>query len=178
MKKLLAVLLCVCFVFSLTACGQTPEEIYESNKQAYTDFLADFNNESVLAQDVRIVADANGDKMLMASIKNNKAEAVSEIILSFAIWDSEGNPLIIKTAKNPANTYSEFQMDVTGVTVEAGALWSENKGLYLDSGCGEIAFQKAVVVSYKNADGTVYENPLYSAWKETYLGKTLEDYMR
>ena len=31
---------------------------------------------------------------------------------------------------------------------------------------------------YKKADGTTFENPLYSAWKETYLQQNLEDYMR
>ncbi len=178
MKKLLAILLVLCMVFSFAACKPSEEEVYESNKQAYTDFLADFNDESVLATNARVITDANGDKMLLSDIQNNSAEPISEIVLGFAIWNAEGAPMVIKSKRNPTNEIYEFQMEATNITVEANTTWNATVGVYLDASCGEIAYQKAVVVSYKKADGTTFENPLYSAWKETYLQQNLEDYMR
>ncbi len=178
MKRLLAIVLCLLFVFSLAACGESEEERIEAAKQAYTDFVTDYATESVQAVNARVITDANGDKMLVTDVQNNSQEAISEIILCFAVWDAEGASMPIKSHKNPENTIYEFQMDATGVTVEAGATWSENKGIYLSSDSPEVAFVKAAVVSYKKADGTTYENPKYSVWKETYFEKTLEEYMR
>lgn len=178
MKKLLAILLCFCFVFSLAACGQTEEEKAESAKQAFAEFSAAINAESVAVANTRLITDANGDRMLTADIINNSEETVSEIILCFAIYDANGTPMVIKSMRNPGNEIYEFLLEVTDETVEAGATWSKNKGIYLDASCGEIGFQKAVVKSYKKADGTVYENPHYNAWKETYLQVNLDEYKR
>ncbi len=178
MKRLLSIFLCICFVFSLAACGQTEEEKLESAKQAFAEFTTSLNSESVVVSNTRIVTDANGDRMLTADITNNSGEAVSEVILCFAIYDANGAPMVIKSMRNPNNEIYEFLLEVTGETVDAGATWSKNKGIYLDSTCGEIGFQKAVVKSYKKADGTVYENPHYSAWKETYLQVNLDEYKR
>ncbi len=177
MKKLLAIFLCLCVLFSLAACGQTEEERLASEQQAYNEFIANSEAESVQALNARIIADANGDKMITADIKNSGTDAISEVILCFAIWDANGVPMTIKSARNPENTIYEFQMNVTEVTVAAGETWSESKGIYLAEECGEIGFAKAVVVSYKTGD-TVYENPHYDTWKETYLEKNLQDWMK
>ena len=177
MKKILAILLTLCLVFAFAACGQTEEEKLEAAKQAFNEFNTAVNSETVIATTARVITDSNGEKMLVTDIQNNGDTAVSEVVVCFAVWNAEGAPITVKTKRNPENTIYEFQMDVTGVTVEAGATWSENKGLYLAEGAEEIGFAKAVVVSCKKGEET-YENPNYSAWKETYLEKTLEEYMR
>lgn len=177
MKKLLAIALVLCVVFTFAACGQTEEEKLEAAKQAYNDFSAAVNAESVIATNARIITDSNGAKMLVTDIQNNGDKAASEVVVCFAVWDTDGAPMPVKTKRNPENSIFEFQMDVTDVTVEAGKTWSENKGLYLAEGIAEIGFAKAVVVSCKIGEDT-YENPHYEAWKETYLQQHLTDYMK
>lgn len=177
MKKLLAIFLCLCILFSLAACGQTEEERLAAAQQTYNELVTNSEAESVQALNARVVTDANGDKMLTADIKNSGTDAISEVILCFAVWDANGASMPIKSARNPENTIYEFQMNVVDVTVAAGETWSQNMGIYLAEECAEIGFVRATVVSCKIGD-TVYENPHYDTWKEIYLEKNLEDWMK
>ena len=177
MKKLLGILLSLCMVFTFAACGETEEEKLEAAKQAFNEFNTAVNSETVIATNTRVITDSNGAKMLVTDIQNNGDTPVSEIVVCFAVWDTDGAPMPVKTKRNPDNSIFEFQMDVTDVSVDAGATWSENKGLYLAEGIAEIGFAKAVVVSCKQGEET-YENPHYEALKETYLQQPLAEYMK
>lgn len=172
MKKLLAVLLVLCMIFSLAACGGA-----KMTEESYSELKTAIDAESVIATNARVVTDSNGAKMLVADIQNNGDTTVSEIVVCFAAWNAEGAPMAIKTKRNPENEIFEFQMDVTDVSVEAGKTWSENKGLYLADDAPEIATAKVVIVSCKKGE-EVYENPNYTAWKEAHFQQTLEEYMK
>lgn len=177
MKRFVAIMMCLCMMLSLAACAPTPEEILAANMKAYEDFKADWNKEPVMAVNARVITDANGDKMLMADIVNNSDSDISEITLSFAAWDAEGNFVIIKSRNNPENAYREFQMDVGDVTVASGETWDANVGIFLADTCPEIAHVEAAVISCTMEESD-YLNRLYEAWKQTYLEQHLEDWMK
>lgn len=177
MKKFLAVVLSLCMAVSLVACAPSPEEQLASNIQAYNDFMADWNDEEIIAVNARVWVDANGDRILVADVENNSAYDVSNIVLSFAVWDAEGNFMIIRTRKNPDNTYSEFLMDVPNVTLAPGETWVADAGLFLADDFPEIAYVRAAVVSC-TTDTTEYSNRLYEAWTFTFLNQPLEDWMK
>ena len=179
MKKIISTVLFVCIMLSFVACGptMTPEEVLESNKQAFADFKADWNSQEVLAVNARVETDANGDRMLKTDVINNSDSAISVIVVCFAIWDTEGNFMPVQTRKHPDNTIPEFQMDLTDVTVAAGETWSDNLGVFLSEGCPEIGHVEAAIVSY-NVGSTEQSVSLYETWKLTFLNQHLEDWMK
>lgn len=184
MKKFFAFVLTLCMMLSFAACGAepsleelSPEELLASNMQSYNDFMADWNRQEVIAVNARVEVDANGNRVLMADVENRSGEEVSNIVLSFAVWDAEGNFMIIRTQKNPGNTYPEFQMDVPGVTLAGGETWTADSGLFLADDFPEVAYVKAAVTSY-TAGAAEHTNRLYDAWKESFLNQHLEDWMK
>ena len=183
MKKIIALILCLCVMLSMAACSVipedelSPEELQAANEQAFKDFRADFEKESILAVNARVITDENGDRMLLTDIKNTSDQDATNIVLCFAIWDAEGNFLTILSRNNPTNTFSEFQVELGDRTVAAGETWEATAGLFLAEECPEIAHVEAAVISC-NFGSTEYTNRLYDAWKETYLNQKLENWMR
>ena len=98
MKKLLAVALVLCMIFSFAACGGD-----KPTEEGYNELNAAIGAESVIATNARVVTDSNGAKMLVTDIQNNGDSTVSEIVVCFAAWNAEGAPMAIKTARNPEN---------------------------------------------------------------------------
>lgn len=173
MKKVLSIILVACISLSLCGCfGMSAEE----KKEQYDEFAASVKEKGVYASFVRIETDDDGNKMLMADITNDTDEDIHDIIISYAAWDSEGNPVIIKTPKNPDNTYSVFEVTLFNIEAEAGETWEADMGLEISEECYNIAYLEALVVSCSIGD-TPWENDLYEKWQETYIGVTLEEWM-
>lgn len=179
MKRLLAMIMCLCVMFSFAACG-TPSNMEEvSDEQRYRNFMSQFTTEyqDITAVNARVETDIEGNKMLMADVKNAGFNEISNVVLSFAAWDADGNFVTIKSKNNPDNTETEIQMDVTNVSIPERSVWDADVGIHLDDSCAEIAYVKAIVISCKDGDYE-YSNELYTAWKDTYLQKPLTDFMR
>ena len=177
MKKFLKIIVTLLIVISLTGCK--PEEEYISEEEIYTNFISEWTSfQKVTTLNARVETDSEGNKMLMADIKNSNYEGkISDIVLSFATWDENGNFIIIKTKKQPENDKSEFQMNIDDIEISAGEIWKADKGLYLDENCNEIKYAKAAVVSYKE-NGKEIINDMYTGWKDTYLNRTLTSWMQ
>lgn len=181
MKKIIACLLCLCLAFSLTACGFGGGG-YESeitDEERYTNFMTEWTEyPQVEVLNARVRTEEDGRRILMADVRNLYYEGVvSDITLSFAVWNAEGEFVIIKSKNTPDNTASEFTVDLPDVTIEAGKVWEADMGLYLDAACESIAYVKAAVVSYK-LDGEETENEYYAGWKSVYLENPLTAWMR
>lgn len=179
MKKIIACLLCLCLALSLTACdlGGVVEEV--SEEERYTNFMTEWSQyPQVAAVNARVHTEADGRRVLMADVRNLYiGTSVSDVTLSFAVWNAAGEFVIIKSKNTPDNTASEFTVDVPGVTIDAQSTWIADKGLYLDASCEEIAYVKAAVVSYK-FEGVLTENEYYEGWKTVYLENPLTAWMR
>lgn len=173
MKKVLSIILAACLALSLCGCfGMSVEE----KTQAYNEFVASVKDKGVYAFNARIETNEDGNKMLMADIVNNTSYDVSDIVISYAVWDSEGNPVIIKTPKNPDNTYSIFEVTLSNVEVAAGETWQADMGLVIAEECYNITYIEAMVISCELGT-SAWENDLYDKWQETYIGVTLEEWM-
>ena len=179
MKKLFAIIMCVCVVMSLVACATTPSTGDISDDQRYENFISQFSTEyqDITAINARVELDAEGNKIIFADIKNSGFDEISNIVLAFAAWDADGNFITIKSKDKPDNTAAEFQFNLPNVSVPERSIWSADTGVYLDASCEEITYIKAMVVSCKNGEND-YNNELYNAWKDTYLQKPLTDIMR
>lgn len=176
MKKLITIFLCLCMVFSLAACGSTPEEELASKKQAYSDFKADVNDQDVVAIDARIETLEDGSKVMMTNVKNTTTADISDVVVAFAAWDENGSPVIIKTEKLPDSTYYVIEAEHEDVTIASGETWIADQGLFLAEECYNIAYVEAIVISC-TMNLSSWENSLYDAWQETYSGVALEYWM-
>lgn len=177
MKKTVAILICVILVLSFASCGNPAEPSSESAKKTYTELCADLEKQEVVAGNARIVSLDDGKKALVTDIKNNAVnqEAICEVLVAFAAWDVEGNPVAIQTEDNPNNTSNVMKATVSDITVPAGETWTANKGLFLSADCKYIAYVTAIAYSCKIGEA-VWENSLYDAWSETYCDLSLENW--
>ena len=174
MKQILVIILCMCMVVCLSACGKTEEEKLADAQTQYRSFRTEWSDKDIKAINARVEIDDNGDKILMADVQNlNRYGNISNLVVSFATWDADGNFIILKTKKNPDNTQAEFTMTLDGVTVESGATWIADAGIFLSDSCPEIAHVEAALVSWNSE-----ENSMYSDWKGYYLEKPYEDWMK
>ena len=179
MKKFLVIIMCFFAVVSLTGCRGVNEDEVISEEQIYRNFVSEWTSfQDVQVLNARVETDKDGKRILLADVKNDKYIGdISDIVISFATWDSNGKFIIIKSKNNPTNTYEEFTIDLGEDTkVKAGETWEADLGLYLDDSCEEVKFVKAAIVSYK-IEEKYYENEYYIGWKDVYLGKTLTNEM-
>ena len=178
MKRILAMVLCLCMALSLVACGGPAMDETVSEEERYGNFMSEWTvYQDIYAVNAQVFTDAEGNRALMADVQNETYDDLSNLVLCFAAWDAQGNFVTIKSKNNPANTEAEFQMELGDVTVPGRTIWNADAGIYLDPGCEEIAYVKAAVVSCKQGD-TDYTNELYEGWKEVYLQQTLTAEMR
>lgn len=177
MKRIVSILMCVILILAFASCGNPAEPSPESTKKAYAEFCADLDKQEIVAADARIVVLDDGKKALVTNVKNNASnqEAICEVLVAFAAWDVEGNPVAIQTEDNPNNTSNVMKATVEAVTVAAGETWSANKGLFLSADCKYIAYVTAIAYSCKIGEAA-WENPLYDAWQETYGDLALESW--
>ncbi len=128
-----------------------------------------------MAVNARVCLNADGDKMLCADVKNNSSADITNFVLSYAVWNKMGRPIIIRTQNNSANTESIFESTETAIEVKANSTWEADAGLKLADDLEEIAYVEVIVVSYTKG-GEKVTTPLYSAWKDTYVSRYLSDW--
>lgn len=177
MKKLIALVLTICTLLTLAACAPAvdPEAELAAEKQAYAEFRADLEDEAVVAVNAGVYLNADDEKMLCADVQNNSDADITNFVLSYAVWNKMGRPIVIRTQNNPNNTESVFESTETAIEVKANSTWEADAGLKLADNLEEIAYVEVIVVSYTK-DGQKVTNPLYSAWKETYIDRYLSDW--
>lgn len=112
--------------------------------------------------------------MLNAVIKNNSGSEVKNAVVAFVAWDSNNLPVKIQGQYDyEGGTYVK-QCNYNDANMIDGATFGENGGYSLSAQGAKIATFKAIVVSYTDFDGQVWENPLYNDWCELYEDKKLE----
>ena len=182
MKKILALLLCVGMIFTLTACGSNSssedtndteyqEEVTEEAEENYTPSELD---EQIEAQDCHVKKTkyvvqseeykALYEDLIIGYVENNTGETIKNLEVAYAAWDEDGLPIILD--------YDEYVLpvDLNGVNLKDGETLKD-QGLAVDSQLAEkgtIKKCKSIVVSYEDFSGNKWENPLYENWKYIY----------
>ena len=176
MKKLLTMIVCLCIVVSLCACG-TRQNNDESDLdvQAYQEFLEEMNNCYIRAANARVVTMDDGTKYLTADIVNNSSHNISELVVAFATWDENGTPIFITTAENPKNTQNLIEMTLNDVSISSGETWHSDRGLFIAESSYGVEYVTAIVTSCK-MDQSQWANTLYDSWKNAYKDVLMESW--
>lgn len=110
--------------------------------------------------------------MLSAIIQNNSGTDVKNAVVGFVAWDSNNFPVKIKVSfdYNGGNYFT--MVDCGDVNMIDGATFGDGMGMNLSEE-NNIAKFKAIVVSYTDFDGNMWNNPLLKDFKELYVDKKL-----
>lgn len=109
--------------------------------------------------------------MLQATLKNDTELNIQNAIIAFVGWDKNGLPVkILDSGLNLDGGSYVRTVSYDNINMIPGATFGDNYGFRIDEECG-IADFKAIAVSYEAFDGTTWQNPHYSAWRELYEGK-------
>lgn len=189
MKRILTLIICLCMVMSLVACGGSNIPNDDSTeqqdpKQLFAELQDNIKNESAYVTKSSVYKDSeNGDIFLIADIINNSGKTISNIDVAFTAYDIDGVPVVIKSASgNTEDSYTK-EVNLSGVTILPGQEWlgdSEDEvfGFRVSSEQMNIAYAEAIVISYSTEDGGEWSNPHYYEWRRTFGGEKLEDWMR
>mgnify|MGYP001063748101 FL=1 len=111
--------------------------------------------------------------MLQAVIKNNSGIDVKSAIVAFAAWDSHGFPVKIESQYSLGRGSYVVRVNYSDVNMVDGDTYGHNRGLPLDYESNNISEFKAIVMSYEDFDGNIWNNPYYDTWIGMYENKKL-----
>ncbi len=110
--------------------------------------------------------------MLTAIVENTTDKNITSYTVGFLAFDAEGNAVQILTQYDE-NAYFEILGDAEEIDLAAGASFGSSYGWRLEDIHG-IVHLIACVQTATYEDGTTWDNPIYSIWKETYAEKTID----
>lgn len=110
--------------------------------------------------------------MLTAVVENTTGQNIVGYTVGFLGFDGNGAPLQILTQYDE-NGYYEILGDAENISLAAGQSFGTSYGWRLQNEHG-IVHLLACVYSATFEDGTVWENPIYSIWKEAYAEQQLD----
>ncbi len=174
MKKILALVLCVLMVFSVCGCGMGAKE----KQEKYNNLVASINQLEVQAVNPSVYYAENGEVFLISDVLNKTNAEVKDVVITFAIWDENGNPLAIHTAENPTNTRNGLEVTLSNAVVPANSTWEAISGVSVSDDTKNVCYVTAFISEYSK-DGVKVEDEnlktVYATWKEEFLDKEMED---
>ncbi len=196
MKKILAIILALGMLFVLTACTGSGSSLTASNdvsseeeydpEKAFAQLKDNLNKQNAYITSADVYKNLDAEEVfLTANIKNNSDKTISNLVVAFAAWDIDGNPIMIKSKSGAtADSYIK-EVSFSSVTISPGQEWLGNGdddgdifGFSADPSQSNIAYTQAIVVSYTVEDGGEWSNSFYSEWKTTFKQAVLEDWMK
>lgn len=178
MKKLLAMVVCLCIIASLCACGGNQNsDGNDLDVQAYQEFLEEMSDCSIRAENARVVTMDDGTKYLTTDITYDNVNnySISEIVVAFATWDENGTPIFITTANNPENTQNLIEMTLDDISISGGETWRGDRGLFIAETSYGVEYVTAIVTTCKMGQSQ-WENTLYDTWKKAYRNVLMESW--
>lgn len=110
--------------------------------------------------------------MLTAVVLNASGKEVTGYTVGFVAFDENGDPIEILTQYDE-NGYYEILGDAVDISVANGQSFGSSYGWRLENEHG-IVYLKACVELATYSDGDVWENPIYSIWKEAFCEKSVD----
>ena len=109
--------------------------------------------------------------MLTAVIANDADKTIASYTVGFLAFD-ENNEAVQILTQYDENGYYEILGDAMQISVPAGQTFGSSYGWRLQDNHG-IATLLACVQTATFEDGTIWENPIYTIWKDAYAEKPL-----
>ena len=187
MKRILAIMMCLCMVVALAACGDFGDSYIEDEKtpqEEFAELQGAIKTQPTYTTKASVYKDLDGgDIFLTADIKNNSEKTMNTIKIAFVAWDIDGNPILIKSASGLTEDAYVKELNLGSTEILAGQTWlgeteEEVFGLRVASEQTSISYVEAIVISYSTPDGGEWTNPCYYEWKSTFGGQQLEDWMK
>ena len=114
--------------------------------------------------------------MLTAVIENGTAQNITAYTVGFLAYDGNGEAVQILTQYDE-NGYYEILGDAEAISLPAGQTFGSSYGWRLQDTHG-IVYLIACVQTATFEDGTTWDNPIYSIWKDAFAEKPLDASMR
>lgn len=139
----------------------------------FSEFYSYLLSQEVVALDANAHLQEDGSNALMADVKNNAVSDATDITIAYAMWDSEGNPILIRRETGEDSGSYIKVVGYGDLMVEGLETWDADKGYYVANDHDTIDHVEAILVSCK-LNGTVWENPMYELWQLHFGGQKLE----
>lgn len=152
-----------------------PAPTVDDLKLEYEDLKTQIVKQNAVAMESGLYPQDDGSIMLISDVKNNTAFELTNIVVAYAGYDADGNPVKLK-GKNSTEGYYVQEISLSSLTIASGEYWVGDLGYSLAQECSSIVRVEAIVKSC-NVNGETWENPLYARWKNTFLGEKLEEWM-
>ncbi|AID44655.1 Hypothetical protein SFBmNL_00747 [Candidatus Arthromitus sp. SFB-mouse-NL] len=111
--------------------------------------------------------------LLSAVFQNDSGVDIKNAVLGYVAWDSNNLPVKIQSQYDFTDGEYFKKVNYSDVNLVNGASYGENGGLSI--GNDNIAKFKAIVVSYTDFDGNIWDNPLLEEFKKLYEDKKLAE---
>lgn len=164
-----------------TAYSDTNEVKEEPKKEEKKEMTAVELEEALNSQSVKIIRTEYISQnkqflqpdLLSAVFQNDSDVDIKNAVLGFVAWDENNLPVKIKEQYDFTSGEYFKEVNCNDVNLVNGASYGENKGLSI--GNDNIAKFKAIIVSYTDFDGNVWNNPLLEEFKKLYVDKKLAE---
>lgn len=110
---------------------------------------------------------ANGD-LLCATVKNNGTATVKSMLLAYATFDAEGNPVCITWSDGEKAETNVVNIRMKDLALAPDGEYGSDKGVGLHADSAKVASFVAIPYYYEDIDGNTWENPYYEAWLDQY----------
>lgn len=148
----------------------------KNNTMSFAEFYDCLFNEEMLAVNPTVSSYAPDKALLTTDIKNTISREATEICIAFAIWDKDGNPLIIESSSGLTENFYIKEAQIKDLTIKGKTTWVADIGMAIANEYSTVSHVEAIVVSCK-LNGSEWSNSMYKMWKEFFGGKTLEKEM-
>ncbi|NBJ64195.1 hypothetical protein D5266_03205 [bacterium c-19] len=172
-KKLFFVL---CLLCALSGCkiGEKSINEHESNVDTAEALEQVINKQEVHIVKTNYIVQDTKIKILFpdtlqAVIKNNSKDKIKNVVVSFAAWDENNEPVKLKRSIDFTEGAYVREITLKNIDLASGATFAEEDGFGLNEKCSVHTF-KAIVKSYETDEGAIWENPQYNNWVNMYSG--------
>lgn len=148
----------------------------EEDSVTFSEFYGYMLDEEMVAINAGAYLQEDGRNALMADVINREDVDATEIMLAFAAWDSEGNPILLRSASGLTEDNYVKEVNCADLSIKAGSTWEADMGLIISNDHSTISHVEGIVVSCK-LGGKEWTNPHYEVWADFFGGKKLDSQM-
>lgn len=129
--------------------------------------LDELRKQPLVVTDCTVSQWEQGD-LLCATIKNNGEATIQSMLLAFATFDEEGNPVRVTWSNGDQAETNVVKLRMKDLALAYGGEYGADKGVGLHADSQKVAYFVAIPYYYTDIDGNTWENPVYDAWMALY----------